>query len=258
MDYWVADATVIQAVNGNAATVDYTFSGVDQATIAKTIVDTWQALPYGNDGIVTSNITPTGVTRQLTLISLDGKTISSILTTMGARANGYDMSVDPVTRQLILWSPRRGNDLTASTFLDSRSIGEPTISWTVAPGVLGSEVFVSGGSTLGATITSTASNATLRSTFGRSYVTRSYTGTAVQSQLDDTAARVAADMSTQLFTIAPKLLPVPGFGYGDFNVGDQVTYDFDAGLGRQTFTVRISSISTTLDTGREILTVGML
>ena len=132
------------------------------------------------------------------------------------------------------------------------------MSWTVAPGTIGSEVFASSNSTMGATLTSIQSNNGLRATFGRSYVTRSYSDISVQATLDDHAARALVDVGSQIFTISPTLLPVIGFAHGDFNVGDLITYDFDAGLGRQTFTVRVASIELSLDSGREALKVGML
>ena len=132
------------------------------------------------------------------------------------------------------------------------------MSWTVAPGTIGSEVFASSNSTMGATLTSIQSNNGLRATFGRSYVTRSYSDISVQATLDDHAARALVDVGSQIFTISPTLLPVIGFAHGDFNVGDLITYDFDAGLGRRTFTVRVASIELSLDSGREALKVGML
>lgn len=245
LNYWLRDT-------------DYTASGLDQATIVRQLCDTWQASAYGDRGIVTTGLTATGVTRDLTLSGRDGKFIMPVIQTMGGRNNGFDLTVDPATRALTMWSPRRGTDLTSSVFLDSRSIGVPELSWTVAPGTVGSEVFASSNSTTGATLTTIQSNTGLRATFGRSYVTRSYNDISVQATLDDHAARTLVDVGSQLFTLAPTLLPVSGFSHGDFNTGDLITYDFDAGLGRQTFTVRVASIELSLDSGRETLKVGML
>jgi hypothetical protein len=245
LGYWLRDS-------------DFTASNVDQATIVQQLVDQWQAQAYGNDGIVTTALTPTGVLRTLNLLGVDGKYIDAVVTTMGQRDNGFDLTINPTTRQLLMWSPRKGNDLTASVFLDRRSIASPDVSWTVAPGQVGSEVFASSSSDTGVTLTSIKSNPTLRATFGRAYVSRQYDDISVQATLDDYATRTITDVGAQHFTVAPKLIPVTGFGYGDFATGDLVTYDYDAGLGQQTFPIRVASIETTLDDGRELLTVGVL
>lgn len=245
--YWLRDT----AYSAGAA-------GLDQATIAQQLCDQWQAQAYGNDGIITTLLTATGVIRTLELAATDGKYILPVITEMGGRNNGFDLAVDPATRALRMWSPRKGNDLTGSVILDRRSIGVPHLSWSVAPGSIGSEAFASSYSTTGVTLTSIASNAALRATFGRSYVSRAYSDVSVQGTLDDYAQRATVDAGTQVFTIAPELVPVTGFGYGDFFAGDVITWDYDAGLGQQTFPVRVASIETTLDTGREMLKVGFL
>lgn len=257
LQYWLADVNVLTTLNGSAAT-EYAFSSIDQAVIVQRLADAWQAQAYGHDGIVTTGLTATGVTRDLTLSARDGKYIMPVITEMGVRNNGFDLTVDPSTRRLTMWSPRKGTDRTGTVFLDRRSIGVPDLSCTVAPGAIGSEVFASSNSTQGATLTSIATNATLRATFGRSYVSKSYQDISLQATLDDYASRQAVDMGTLMFTAAPELLPVTGFSYSDFDTGDLITYDFDAGLGQQTFTVRIASKQTSMDSGREILKVGIL
>ena len=260
LEYWMADVNVLTALNGSAAT-EYMFSGIDQAVIVQRLADAWQGLAYGHDGIVTTGLSATGITRDLTLSARDGKYIMPLMTEMGGRNNGFDLSVDPNTRKLTMWSPRKGTDRTtgpAAVILDRRSIGVPDLSWTVAPGQIGSEVFASSNSTQGVTLTSIRSNTVLRSTFGRSYISRSYQDISVQATLDDHAQRTVDDNSTQVFTAAPELLPVPGFAYGDFATGDLILYSFDGGLGEQTFTARVGSIEVSTGTGRELLKVGLI
>lgn len=257
LEYWAADTNVIAALAGSAVP-QYQFASVDQATIVKQLVDAWQALPYGNDGIVTTGIAPTGVPRDLTLTTAETPGIAALVATMGSRENGFDLSVDPATRQLTIWYPRRGVDKTATVILDRRSIGEPDVAWTVAPGTIGSEAFASSSSTTGTALTSIQSNTTLRASFGRSYVRRSFQDISLQATLDDHAARVLTDMGSQVLTVAPTLVPVTGFSWGDFGPGDLISYDYDAGVGRQTGTPRVAKITATLDTGTEILKVVLL
>jgi hypothetical protein len=245
LSYWLRDT-------------DYTASGIDQAVIVKQLVDAWQAQSYGNDGLTTTNLVATGVNRDLTLQALDGKFIMPVVQTMGARESGFDLWVNPATRAIMLASPRRGVDRTNDVILDQRSIGQADIGWSVAPGVIGSECFGSSNSTQGASLSSIRSNTALRATFGRSYIARSWSDISIQGTLDAHVTRALADSGTQLTSIAPGVLPVFGFSYGDFAPGDLITYDFDAGLGRQTFPIRVASIGMTATSGREALRVGVL
>jgi hypothetical protein len=238
---------------------DYTANSIDQATIVRTLIDDWQALPYANRGLyTTTGLTPTGVTRDLTLSARDGTPILPTILTMGGRTNGFDLTADPATRQVTIWSPRRGNNLTANTILDARSIGSPQINVTVAPGTIGSEVFASSSSTTGVTLTTTRSDTDRRQLFGRAYLTTSYQDISLQATLDGHADRTLIDSSTQVATLSPELLPVAGFAHGDIHPGDLITYDYDAGLGQMTFTARLSTVELSLDSGREMLRVGIV
>lgn len=243
--YWVRDS-------------DYTASGVDQATIVQQLVDQWQAQSYGSDGITTAGLTATGITRDLNLAGVDGKNIAAAITTMGQRSNGFDLSINPTTRALTMWSPRKGQDLSASVILDQRSIAAPNLAWSVAPGLVGSEALATASSATGSVLYSIQSNTALRASFGRSYVTQSFQDVSIQTTLDDHARRMLITAGGQVVTAAPQLLPVVGFGYGDFATGDLIGYDYDAGLGRQTFTLRIASIETTVTNGAEVLRLGFL
>jgi hypothetical protein len=245
LDYWIRET-------------DYAVTATDQATIVQQLIDQTQALDYGHRGLVTTALTATGVTRQLTLNAVDGKSVLPVITEMGAKSNGFDLTIDPTTRQVRMWSPRKGNDLTASVILDRRSIGNPNLSWSVAAGLLGSEAFVSSSSSASIPLTKLASNTTLRSTFGRTYVTRSVQDVSEQATLDAHASRALDDVGTVAFTITPDLIPVTGLAYGDFSVGDLLTYDYDAGLGRQTFPVRVATIEASFGSGRELLKVGVV
>lgn len=244
--YWLRDS-------------DYTGDGLDIATIVKNLVDQWQAQSYGNDGIDTSGVIATGATvLSFSVAGRDGKYLNTILTELGQRDAGFDMAVDPSSRKLMLWAPRKGSNLTTSTVLDWRSIAKVSLQWTIGPGVTGSEVFGTASSSSGPSLQSIRSNTTLRATFGRSYVTKAFTNIADQSALDAAATRAATDLSTQHFSFSHELLPVQGFGYGDFATGDIIRYSYDAGLGLQEFDMRIASIETTVNGQNERLKVGML
>lgn len=236
-------------------TTAYTASATDQATIVKALIDAHQALTYGNFGLDTSSLTATGVTRDLALNASDLKHLDAVIAEMGGRANGFDLEVDPATRDLLMHSPRQGADVSATVIIDGRSIDQPQYGQSVGPGQIASDVVVSSGSATGVTLTSSASDAGVRATFGRAMLTASFSDVSVQATLDEHATRLRDDNNQPLHTIATNLLAVPNFEYGDFGPGDIVTYEYDAGLGLQSFTPRVRRLAVSMNAGTERFTV---
>lgn len=153
-------------------------------------------------------------------------------------------------------TPRRGIDRTGEIFLDRRNIGTPAVFASVAPGQIATDVLGSSSSADGAALTATAENTTARTTFGRAQVARSWQDVKVQATLDDHVARVADDLSTMRLSVEPRLIPVEGADVTDFDAGDLVTYDYDAGLGTITATQRVRQKQVSVSrTGREELAV---
>jgi hypothetical protein len=237
--------------------VDATFTGVDQALIVQQLVDARQALTYGNRGLVTSALSATGVVRDLTVRGSEGRYLPVLIREMGARENGFDLTVDPVTRRVELWSPRKGIDRSAALVLDQRSIAMPRVAASCGAGVVATDIMAVSGSSSGSTLTSSV-DATTLSSFGRAGFVQSFNDVSVQATLDDHARRLAIDMGTQHLVLSPTLLPVPGFGVGDFDIGDLMLYDYDAGLGQQTQTVRVSQLEVQVSSGSELLTIGVV
>jgi tetrahydromethanopterin S-methyltransferase subunit B len=234
----------------------YTVTATEQATIVAALIAAYQAQTYGDFGIDTTHLTATGTTRDLTLLASDLKPIDAVLKEMGQRANGFDLAVDPANRRLVMYSPRQGTDLSASVILDRRSISDPSYSQSVGPGQIASDVAVSGSSAATGNLVASASNITLRTSFGRVMMTASFSDVSEQATLNDHASRLLDDSDSALHGLAPGLLPVAGFEYDDFGPGDIVTYNYDAGLGEQTFTPRVRSVVVALDKGTERFAVG--
>src|SRR6185369_13810178 len=140
--------------------------------------------------------------------------------------------------------------------IDARSIGDPQYAQSVAPGEIASDVAVTSSSTAGVTLSGSAADTTLRSTFGRVMATSSFSDVSVQATLDDHASRLSDDLAGPVHQITPGLLAVPGFEWGDLDVGDVVTYEYDAGLGLQTFTPRVRVLQLEVDTGIERMSIG--
>jgi hypothetical protein len=104
-------------------------------------------------------------------------------------------------------------------------------------------------------LAATAEDVALRNTFGRVMATTSFQDVSVQATLEEHADRFLTDHSSPLHQVSPGLISVPGFEYGGFGKGDTVTYEYDAGLGIQTFELRVKTISVTTDSGVEEMSV---
>jgi hypothetical protein len=238
-------------------TSDVSFTGVDQAVIVQQLIDARQALTYGHRGLTTSGLSATGVLRDLTLRAGEGRSLPVVFREIGARENGFDLTVDPQSRAVQLWSPRKGVDRSAALVLDARSIGTPRVAASCAAGVVATDVLATSGSSNGTQLTASATAGTL-SAFGRAGFVQSFQDVSVQATLNDHATRLAGDLGAQHLVVSPTLLPVSGFGVGDFDIGDVMLYDYDAGLGRQTQLVRVQQLEVNLGSGAEVLTIGVI
>lgn len=237
-------------------TTDYTVTSTEQATIVAALISGYQGLSYGDFGLDVAHLTATGITRDLTLVGAELPHLTATIAEMGKRDNGFDLDVDMASRRLVMHSPRQGVDLSASVFLTGRSIGDPQYAQSVGPGTFASAVAVTSSSADGVNLTASASDAGTLASFGRVMVTESFQDVSIQATLNDHAARTLADHVTPLHQITPALITRPDFAYGDFNKGDTITYEYDAGLGTQTLELRVQTIAITTNSGIEELSVG--
>lgn len=237
-------------------TTDKTYTNVDQFTIAKELVDDWQALDYGNFGLVTSGIGTSSILRTSDIPgALEPIAVSEVVYPMGAADNGFDVSYVPSTRALVFTNPEKGSDLSASVFLE-RGIQSPNVRFSVSPGIVASDVYLTGTSAEKDPITATASTASVRSTFGRTGVAGGIDKVSSPSLLSDFADAWAAERATALFQPGGGLIPVAGAEYSDFAAGDTVSYGYDAGLGFQSGSYRILRRKVTVaDNGTETMEV---
>ncbi len=232
-------------------TSDLTYSGVDQFTIAKGLVDHWQALSYGNYGIDTSTVGTSGVTRDRVYLRDELHNIGQRLAELGAVDSGFDTRVDPITRKLVLAYPVSGTDLSASVFFDERNIDSASIAVSVAPDDVVSDISATGTSTttgaVNTTLYSAQNTAAVRSAFGRSWASKNFDGVSVQATLDGHANAYLAARSTQLLQPGVTVIPRIGADIRGFRAGDTVTYSYDAGLGVQTAALRLSKLTVDVD-----------
>lgn len=235
-------------------TADVTYSATDQFTIAAGLVNTWQAQTYAHYGIDTSTVGTSGVVRDRTYLKADLKDVGSALVDLSAVIDGFDMYVDPITRKLTLVYPQRGTDLSASTFIDSRNIdSQSSVSQSCAPGDVVSDVGLTSStqSTSGAqgNLYSYQTNSTTQSTFGRCWASQSGSSVVNQTTLDGQGTAFLATRANQLLQPALTLIPNIGLGIypGSVHPGDTVSYAYDAGLGIQSGTYRLSKVTVAVD-----------
>lgn len=226
------------------------YSGIDQFTIAKGLVDHWQVLDYGNFGIDTSSITTSGVLRDRTYLKNELHNSGQRLQELGAVINGFDIHVNPVNRKLVLSFPERGTNLSASVFFDKLNIASASVAMSVAPEDLVTDVHATGTSQTdtgtNGIIYTTRSNATLRQSYGRSFGSQNFDGVSVLTTLEGHADAYRDARNGQLFQPGVSIKPRVGADIGDFGPGDSVTYSYDAGLGLQSGVFRIAKVVTTV------------
>jgi len=237
--------------------VDKNYSATDQFTIVTDLIDDWQVQAYGDFDIDTSSVGTSGTTRDLTIVGAERQTINAVLDSFIALDNGFDWYVNPSTRALVLASPQRGTDLSA-TYLIERGIKTGDIRLTVAPGIIVSEAFgVATGSN--ATINSDLSNTTVRQNFGRV--------AGVITADGDVDATTLADVTQGFLDARTTALIVPGGMVRDtdeasiatLEVGDTVSWTYDSGIGEITGAFRVGLKKVKVDAkGEELMEVKFL
>ncbi|HEY9413617.1 MAG TPA: hypothetical protein VIQ30_02555 [Pseudonocardia sp.] len=214
---------------------DLVFSQVDQFTMAQTMVDQWQTLDYGNFGIDTSTVGASGVLRDGTYLQKELHNVHQRVTDLGARQNGFDVSVDPASRRFTLDYPIKGVDRSGgedAIVFDDRNVTSPNIVASAAPGDVASEGYGTGTNTGagGDTILSVASNLELRARYGRTAVTATFDGVSQQDTLDAYTQGLIDARGNVLLVPGPNVRVTPDSDLGSYDVGDTVSYQLHSRL----------------------------
>lgn len=230
----------------------------DQATIVKGLIDTYQALAYGNYGLVTTGLTAVGVLRSMSIATGEFPTVGKKVAAWLDNLNGMDLWVDPTTREVLCAYPTRGVDRTGTVIMDARVIRDNHVYVSVAAGTLASEGFSSAGGPRGGgtALVGAYHDTTLRATFGRAgYAEAASTSIIEQATVDGHAEANQKRRATPALSLAPgQFVGVSGVDVGDFDEGDLVTFSYDAGLGLIETTERIHAYRVNVD-DREMLEV---
>src|SRR5690606_21335025 len=88
-----------------------------------------------------------GVTRSVSYFASELHNVSERITDLSKAADGFDLVIDPTTRRLELFHPRRGIDRSQgedAIVFDSRNITSSDITFSVAPGDVASDGLATG------------------------------------------------------------------------------------------------------------------
>lgn len=238
---------------------DLVYKQADQFSIVTGLIDQWQALDYGNFGIDTTGISPSGVKRDATYLKTELHNVGQRVYELSQRANGFDVAIDPKSRKLELSYPIQGVDRSSgedSIVFDARNVTSPNILCSAGVGDVASEAFVTGTSaTGGAAVYATAANTELRSKYGRTAVTASYQDVSEQSTANDYATALEAARGQALLIPGPDVRVTPDADLRSYTVGDTVSYTLHEKLSVSgSFRIRKRQV-TVSKTGQEAVTV---
>lgn len=236
----------------------YGGAGTEQFKIVKDMIDQWQALEYGHFGIVTDDIPPSGIVRMVSYLYKELNFVDKEIGKLSLLADGFDFSVDPVTRRIQLDSPRRGTDRSIgedAIVFDSRNVSSNDVTFSIGPSDLASEGYGTSGKSDESTLISTKPNLELRTRYGRTAYAASYDKVTTQEELDGyTQASVDARAQT-LYIPGPKARVTPDADLNDYEVGDVVSYAMHNRLNAVgSFRIRKRVVDVD-DTGQEAVSV---
>jgi hypothetical protein len=221
-------------------TGDLTYTNVDQHLIVKGLIDAWQALGYGHFGLDTSGITASGVTRTRAYLAAELPEVYELAGNLTEVRDGFDVEVT-ADGLVVCHHPQQGQ--VKDLYLDHRNIGSADEQRVVSAGQVASVAYASTswqpdeGET--ALTLSKAEDATALAAFGRAAHSSSHDGVSVQATLDDYAAAALAARDHLDWRPAPGLRPVRELEVDAVDVGDSLSYRFDAGLGLRDEQVRV-------------------
>ena len=239
-------------------TSDLTYTLTDQYTIVKNLINHHQNKTYGHFGIDASGIGASGVTLERGYKANRLHNIYQEIDRLAQRQNGFDyyVSIDD-NRDLIL-TDRRGVDRSASVFLDSRGIFSPQISMSAAQRQVGSQALAVGHSFSNNPVTGATEDAAALAAFGRAQIAEHFDTVPTQAEIDDIVAGLLDTSKNTIFSPGAFVMyPVVGaVPIDDFDVGDTVTWYYDAGLGVQNVSRDLQSFQVSVnEDGEEKLNV---
>lgn len=237
---------------------DIAYKDREQFEIVADLVNRWQTTTYGNFGLVTTDIPPSGVLRSKNYFKKEMTQVYKAIEDMGKTVDGFDFSVDPVSRRLRLHYPERGTDRSTgedAIVFDSRNVSSETVTFSVGPSDLASDSFGSATQTDEAVLYSQWFNEELRTRYGRTAYGSTYDSAKDQSSLDLYTEAGGRARSRTLYIPGPNTRVTPDADINNYEVGDWVSYTMHNklnALGAFRLRKRTTAVA---DTGKENVSV---
>ena len=239
-------------------TVDKSYTATDQYTIVKELVDHHQAKTYGDFGIDTSGIGSSGVTVNREYKANRAHNVFETIDGLAQRQNGFDYYVSIDTGRDLVLTSARGTDKSADVILDARGIFSPQVSMSAAQRQVGSQAIAIGHSFEEDPVIGDKEDATALAAFGRAQTARHFDTIPTQADIDAIAQELVDSYAMTVFHPG-ELVMFPVIGtepITDFDVGDKITWNYDAGLGLQTEARDVKRITVTInEDGEEKMSV---
>jgi hypothetical protein len=259
---WTLNARgVLWYLRGMIVTADHRYEGEDQHYIARALIDNHQVKPWHHFGIATHTVAASGILRDRTYPAAEMGRVDELIRNLGAVDNGFDHGIvliqsgGTLVRHFTCWYPRRGRDLADSIILDAQAITDSGLAFGIGSEDIASVAVVYADSETGVPVMGTATNQTLLETWGGWYATEVAQGVTNFNTAIDHAQALLEARQGNAFAVGPNLRSSAEVNPATVEVGDYVTYDFDAGLGPQQLVGRLVRIATSLSAAGESMRV---
>lgn len=212
----------------------------NQILIAKDLIDMHQAKDWGNFGLVTTSMTAAGEDKVRTYKASELINVNDEIRELGESDDGFEISVSSATRIISCHNPQKGTDKSLTVALDARGIVSPSFSDSVGAGQFGTGTIVSGIVADADALTSEFIDIS-QETFGLAYVAHSSLGVPNATELAAVAGRTSNIARKSVFIPPHNFWSMQGASVDDFDVGDTITVEYDAGFGSMTYVGRVKN-----------------
>lgn len=209
---------------------DIVFKNTDRFQIVKRLVDQWGEDTFGNFGIDTSNIGFSGVTMDVTYIRRELNEVYERVMELSKGSYGFDISVDPVNRNLELFYPSKGVDRSEgpeAVVFDDRNVTDTNISFSIGPKDLATVVMATGtgsGQNQANNYIMAYQDSNRLARIGRIGHTATFRDVTSQAQMDRLTYALLSTRSETLWVPGPNVRVTPDADLDSYDVGDTVSY----------------------------------
>ncbi len=244
-------------------TADFSRTTVDNFTVVRDLIATWQDQSYGHFGIFDEVGTPlSGNTIDVDYKRVEVVNIAQTIGNLSLPAvDGFDFEFNPSDRRLYLYSPQRGADKTGSIVIDNRNLVQHSMFMDLTAGDFATTAIgvATGFELINGPFWSQKTNATRRSQFGYAGLGGRWSNITSQATLDDMVQALIDTHSNFPLSFGgsggekeggtTKIKPTEGFGPLDVDPGDTISIDADLGFGEFALTRDIQAVITSQDAG---------